>query len=374
MRYRNKAEPKDSRKDAEYTYYSYKYIGIKPTSYNAFEINGGGVSNLLRTLNLSCDMCLVDLTGDVAGTSSGSTNLGNRSGFIFSQSPSTGSGNQPDSQEEPKRDVADQKKELKNQQEKLEQQKQDASELQNQIFQQKQGDMPGEDEPEWMNRNDPRYNEGEYADRYVDGESQDAQMDCDVEEFQRQMEQDIYGGDFDNSGWGDDSEPWQKDGSSQTGDPNGDLADYTMEQEAMFREVYGEPDFTGGIQESMMDVGSEQATATASQNGWTADTVQGGGLDSSMMDVAIGGAVDLAKSGMELASKSGVLDVAQVSTKSATGVAGSIASAAMNAFAPSSPQAQAQQQAQVPSDGAHKQEGGLLSSVGNALSGVLGKT
>lgn len=84
MRYRDRPSSEDSRKDAEYTYYSYKYIGVKPTNYSAFEINGGGVSNLLRTLTLSCDMCLVDLTGDVAGSGSGSTNLGNRTGFIFS--------------------------------------------------------------------------------------------------------------------------------------------------------------------------------------------------------------------------------------------------------------------------------------------------
>ena len=84
MRYRNNPSPGDSRKDAEYTYYSYKYIGVKPTNYSPFEINGGGVSNLLRSLTLSCDMCLVDLTGDVAGSGSGSTNLGNRTGFIFS--------------------------------------------------------------------------------------------------------------------------------------------------------------------------------------------------------------------------------------------------------------------------------------------------
>ena len=100
MRYRENAEPKDSRKDVEYTYYSYKYIGVKPTNYSAFELNGGGVSNLLRSLTLSCDMCLVDLTGDVAGSGSGSTNLGNRTGFIFSQAPSAGSGEQPDQEEE----------------------------------------------------------------------------------------------------------------------------------------------------------------------------------------------------------------------------------------------------------------------------------
>ena len=76
---------------------------------------------------------------------------------------------------------------------------------------------------------------------------------------------------FDNSDWGDESEPWEDDGSSVPGDPNGDLADYTMEQEAGFEGEYGESDFTSEVQDGMMDVGSEQVEATASEQGWTAD-------------------------------------------------------------------------------------------------------
>ena len=70
------------------------------------------MSNLLRSLTLSCDMCLVDLTGDVAGTASGSTNLGNRTRFIFSSSPDTGSGSQPDDEENPDGDEPNHEDEL----------------------------------------------------------------------------------------------------------------------------------------------------------------------------------------------------------------------------------------------------------------------
>ena len=85
MRYRKGNEVNESRNDAEYTYYSYKFIGVKPNSYDAFEVNGAGRSNLLRSLTLTADMCIVDLTGDVAGTSKDTTNLGVRTGFIFDQ-------------------------------------------------------------------------------------------------------------------------------------------------------------------------------------------------------------------------------------------------------------------------------------------------
>lgn len=89
MRYLEFPEAKESRNDAEYTYYSYKFIGVKPTSYAPFEVNGSGKSNLLRSLTLVCDMCLVDLVGDVAGTGQGSTNLGNRNSFIFDNGSSS---------------------------------------------------------------------------------------------------------------------------------------------------------------------------------------------------------------------------------------------------------------------------------------------
>jgi hypothetical protein len=84
------------------------------------------------------------------------------------------------------------------------------------------------------------------------------------------------------------------------------------------------------------------------------------------------------KSGVDLATDlaSGTLDVATTVAKSVVGVAGSIASAAMDAFTPSSPQAQAQQSAQTPTEtsSGQQQEGGLLSTIGDALGNVLGKT
>ena len=79
---------------------------MKPTNYAPFEVNGAGVSNLLRSLTLSCDMCLVDWTGDVAGSGAGSTNLGQRTGCIFADSPDSGDGEQPDQEEDDYEDFA----------------------------------------------------------------------------------------------------------------------------------------------------------------------------------------------------------------------------------------------------------------------------
>lgn len=44
MRYTlNEVSPKDSRTDAkQYYYYSYKFIGVKPTNYSSFPVNGAG--------------------------------------------------------------------------------------------------------------------------------------------------------------------------------------------------------------------------------------------------------------------------------------------------------------------------------------------
>ena len=246
--------------------------------------------------------------------------------------------------------------------------------MEEEIAEQEEGDMPGEDEEEWQDEWEEDYNEDEYEDLFGDGEVDDSEMDCDEEDFADDMMDDS---DFDNSDWGDESEPWENDGSSEPGDPNGDLADYTMEQEAGFEPGYGDSELTGGVQEGMMDVGAEQAQATASEQGWTADQQEGGGLDESFMDKAIGGAVDLAKSGVDLVTDvaGGALDMATSATKSAFGFAGNLASAAMNAFTPSSPQAQAQQAAQTPSEeSTPQQEKGLLSTIGDALGGVIGKT
>ena len=100
MRYKSYAQPVESRADTDYTYYTYKYIGVKPTNYSAFEVNGAGRQNLLRTLTLVADMCIVDLTGDVAGSDGSSTNLGNRTRFIF-EPTNTG---EPEDGEDPEDD------------------------------------------------------------------------------------------------------------------------------------------------------------------------------------------------------------------------------------------------------------------------------
>ena len=375
MRYKEYPSAMDSRKDSEYTSYSYKYIGVKPTSYSAFQPNGGGVSNLLRSISLTADMCIVDLTGDVAGSGKGTTNLGNRTGFIFGESPNSGSGSQPDQEEDTKQDEPNHEEELKEQKDRLDEFAEMFEDMLAEVYQQGEGDMPGEDEDEWGD-----YNEDEYADPYGDDEYQDSEMDMDEDDSWNDIEVD----DGFNTGWGDESEPWEGDGSSETGDPNGDLSDYTMEQESQIESEYGEPGVTGEVQDGMMDVGSEQAEATASEQGWQDDGSNGSGVEESMLDKAIGGAVDLAKSGVELIADgaTGLVDLATSATKSAVGFAGSLASAAMDAFTPSSPQAQAQQASQTPatqetsaqtqSSEGQKQEKGLLATVGDALGNVLG--
>ena len=67
MRYRLEPKKKESRGEVEkeYVNYSYKFIGVKPTSYSPFEVNGVGRSNLLRSLTMVADMCIVDLTNDI---------------------------------------------------------------------------------------------------------------------------------------------------------------------------------------------------------------------------------------------------------------------------------------------------------------------
>lgn len=93
MRYTEFGKNQESRLDTEYTYYSYKFLGVKPTTYAPFEVNGAGRSNLLRNLTLICDMCLVDLTADAHITDSSSVNFGNRRGFTFEDASPFGDSN-----------------------------------------------------------------------------------------------------------------------------------------------------------------------------------------------------------------------------------------------------------------------------------------
>lgn len=43
--------------------------------------------------------------------------------------------------------------------------------------------MPGEDESEWMDQEDPGYNEDEYEDPFGDDMEQDCDMDCNEEDY-----------------------------------------------------------------------------------------------------------------------------------------------------------------------------------------------
>lgn len=70
-----------SRAGGVYKYYSYKFLGVKPTEYSPFTVAGGGQTNLLRQLTLTCDMCLVDLKNDARTTKEGFDN--SRTSFLF---------------------------------------------------------------------------------------------------------------------------------------------------------------------------------------------------------------------------------------------------------------------------------------------------
>lgn len=83
-----------SRDDNEslYKYYSYKFIGVKPTSYSAFQINASGPSSLIRTLTMVADMCIVDLLQDATGLESSSIKFGSKNKLIFEPEQSSGAG------------------------------------------------------------------------------------------------------------------------------------------------------------------------------------------------------------------------------------------------------------------------------------------
>ena len=92
MRYVENAKAGESRADASYKYYSYKFLGVKPTSYSPFSVNASGPSTLLRNLTMVADMCFVDLTQDAIGIASGSTNPGNRTKLFGSGGGGSGGG------------------------------------------------------------------------------------------------------------------------------------------------------------------------------------------------------------------------------------------------------------------------------------------
>lgn len=91
--------------------------------------------------------------------------------------------------------------------------------------QQGEGDMPGEDEPEWQEEGDEGYDEDEYADLFGDGEEGESNMDMNEEQNPPQENE--------QNTAPDQNEPWENQQEAQgDSDPNGDLHDKTIEQEA----------------------------------------------------------------------------------------------------------------------------------------------
>ena len=98
MRYRKNPQAGETRGLDDYEYYSYRFIGVKPANYAAFPVESGGTTNLLRSLTLVADMCIVDILGDAHLSTNGMTNFGNRKNFIFVDSPI------PENQEPPRQE------------------------------------------------------------------------------------------------------------------------------------------------------------------------------------------------------------------------------------------------------------------------------
>lgn len=231
------------------------------------------------------------------------------------------------------------------------------------VEQQEEGDMPGEDEPEWQNEDDPNYNPDEYIDDNGDGEHQDSDMDIDEEQNPP--------GPDEQSTTPDQKEPWENQPSDgqvdDTNDPNGYLHDKTIEREAGMGqgEVPGDVAAVADVHNEVMDTGSEVANAAAQPEGFQANEQNAPSAEPSFMDKAIGGAVDLATGAVGLVTDvaSGALDVAFGATKGLVGGAADLASSAMNALTGGG----GQQQQTAPQQ---QQSGGLFSAIGNALNGI----
>lgn len=156
MRYRKNIQPSDTRglDDSEYEYYSYRFIGVKPTSYAAFSVNGAGTTNLLRQLTLVADMCIVDILGDAHLSTNGSPNFGNRKNFIFVDSPVQQSQDSPEQGDE-KNSMEEARKRAEWYQFQQDNLKNFIEDNVEDIDQQQDGDMPGEDESEEPDGSDP---------------------------------------------------------------------------------------------------------------------------------------------------------------------------------------------------------------------------
>ena len=352
-----------SRIEQGYVYYSYKFLGVKPTQYSGFEVNGSGRSNLLRSLTMICDMCLVDLTHDSAGTSESSTNLGNRTQFIFSQLPDF----QYDDQEEENKKLLDEDRKANEEASKqFQEQMKKEQENQEDVEQQDDGEQPGEEEPE--TGENPDENIDQYGDNYTNPDECD-QSDVDDDE--------------NPNGEGNDGPPPFEPGEESNEESNLDaekLANEAAAEEYLDEmakldaegapsvnddnpvEQENEKGFFDSVMDTMGDIGSGIADAAGEAAGWVADGAESAmGLVSDVAGEAVGAAADIAGSAIDVASDvaGGALDVASGVAQSAAGVAGNLASTALSA-------------ASGVSGTAIDAAGGLLGSASTAAGSALG--
>ena len=92
-------------------------------------------------------MCIVDLTGDVAGSASGSVNLGHRTRLLFNEVENSGSDGEETQEKADKQELSSVEAESKTNND--EQIKNDKD-----VQQQANGDQPGEEEPDYGGRED----------------------------------------------------------------------------------------------------------------------------------------------------------------------------------------------------------------------------
>ena len=353
-----------SRTEQGYVYYSYKFLGVKPTNYSSFEVNASGRSNLLRTLTFICDMCLVDLTHDSAGTSDSSINLGNRKSFIFSQLPDF----QNDEDEENRKLLEEDKKANEEASKKFQEAMKQEGENSQDVENQDDGSQPGTEEPE--NGNNP----DEYIDQYGDNYTNPNECDqSDVDEDEN------LNGEDGPPPFEPDDQPEQdvKDESnlSEESAANEAAAEKYLDEMAAL-DAEGAPSvddevaqeqekgFFDSVMDTMGDIGSGIADATGEAVGWVADGAESAmGLVSDVAGEAVGVAVDIAGSAVDVASDvaGSALDVASGVAQSAVGVAGNLASTALSA---------ASGVAGTTIDAAGGVIGSVSTAVGSALGGV----
>ena len=330
MRYPSQFAKEDemqSRTEQGYVYYSYKFLGVKPTNYASFEVNASGRSNLLRSLTFICDMCLVDLTHDSAGTSDSSINLGNRKSFIFSQLPDF---QNPDEEEENRKLLEEDRKANEEASKKFQEAMKQEKENDQDVEQQEDGEQPGNEEPETGDNPD------EYIDQYGDNYTNPNECNqSDVDEDENPNGEDVPppfepGNDQPEQDVKDESNLSEEYAANEAASKQ-----YLDDMADLDNIVYeDEKEFFDEVMDTMGDIGSDIAEDASEATGWVADGEESSmGLVSDVAQEAVGVAVDITENAVDAVPNIGgsALDVASGVNQSAVGVAGNLASTAISA-------------------------------------------